>query len=180
MKVFVTHSFKEEFDTDGKPIGDPGMTPKGCIAIKGLNDFISCLFNGKPDHVVSATGRRHTDIPDTLGLEVNRYTVALGGPDSLVTINGEKKITLASGRVVPYGEDVYSSGVTPEGVENEIRRAPDNTLFCVGRPTILFGFGLTKDQAKSGAVYEIKEEGGEISLVLIKDGVNLNDDGERV
>jgi len=181
MKVLVTHSFKYEFDGNGKPIGDPGMTPEGMKAIADLAPVIFGLFpNGKPDHVVSATGRRHTDIADALELEVNRHTVALGGPDSLVTIDGKKKIVLASGRVVPHGEDVYSSGVTPEGVEGEIRKAPDNTFFCIGRPTLLFGLKLPKDQAKSGAVYEIKEEGSKTSLVLIEDGVNLNDGGERV
>ncbi|MDD5071705.1 MAG: hypothetical protein PHQ42_03145 [Patescibacteria group bacterium] len=181
MKVFCTHSFKYELDENGVAIGDPGMTPEGFAAIRALNPKISSLFHGgKPAHVVSATGKRHTDIPDALELNVDRHTAALGGPDSLVTIAGEKKIVLASGRVVKYGEDAYSSGVTPEGVMNEIRKAPDDTLFCVGRPTILFGFGLSKEQAKSGALFEIKEdEGGEITLVLIADGVDLADGGER-
>lgn len=182
MKIILTHSFKYELDADGRPIGDPGMTPEGIEAIQGLALYISSLFpDGVPEYVISGSGLRHLQIAETLGFPVNLVTPLLGGPESLVSIGGVKKIVLASGRTVKYDGE-YQTGVTPENVMEVLRKAPDNTFFGVGRPTILFGdFSLTKEQCKSGAVYSVEETSGKMELILLRDGVILGDgDGAKV
>lgn len=203
MKVILTHSFKYEFDDFGKPIGDPGMTPEGLEVIRGLAPFVSGLFpNSAPSFVASGSGLRHIQIAECLSLPVNLATPLLGGPESLVTVLEEfqvprgdgtsikgnvtgpdnpkkKKIVLASGRMVDYGE--FRTGVIPETAMNILRELPDNSLVCTGRPVILFGFGMPKDECKSGAVYEVICGETDVSLNLLKDGVVLGDgDGAKV
>ena len=144
----VTHG--EKFPE--KP--NPGMTEKGFGQVRALAKFLPRSMT----EVVCATGRRHINVVEALNLMPTRVTAVLGGPDSLEVIGKMKSIVLADGALVDPELYTTLEDMAP-AAKALIASLPDNSVLCVGRPTLIM---IGHKDAKSGAVYRITCENGEI------------------
>lgn len=126
---------------------NPGMTRNGAKQVRALRP----LLPNNPPVVVCGTGRRHINVARALKLQPTRFTPAVGGPDSLEIVNGEKVILLADGTAIRpdqyTGLDDMALALT-----EIIFSLPDGSVICAGRPSIIM---LGEANAKSSAVYKI-------------------------
>ena len=131
------------------------MTTMGFVEVRSLRN----LLPKQPSAIVCGTGKRHIDVAMALGLTSTRYTAAVGGPDSLEVIQGEKVILLADGTQVAY--NAYTTLPDEEiAIRQVIANLPNNAVVCAGRPSMIM---LGHKDAKSAAVHEVFVENGQIT-----------------
>ena len=116
------------------------------------------LIPSNPELVACGTGRRHEDIRLGLGLETAKtvWTELVGGPESLIMLDGHRHILLADGRIIPmssYMSPAYYAAPSLLGLLNEF---PDNTVICSGCSVMA---ALGKKDAEPLAVYCVTFEG---------------------
>lgn len=146
----ITHGLCE----DG---ANPKMSQKGIAQMLSLKDKLP----SSPAKIICGTGQRHIQTAKILRLVIEQYTDLVGTPDRVIKKSDKKIIMLADGAVIDYEKHTSLKDMQPVA-RPFIGSLPDNTLICAGRqlPVML---GITKDEVKSAAVYEVQlvaEENG--------------------
>ena len=132
---------------------NPRLTEAGMIQARSLYPKLPKDISG----VIIGCGWRHFDTATALGLNFSVVSPIVGLPDSLERKNGDRVVVLASGHEIPEA-NYRTMDLTPSTVAF-VLDIPDRTLLISGRP---FMICLGKDDAKSGAIYEITIDGSEI------------------
>jgi hypothetical protein len=146
----VTHG--EKF-----PGKNPEMTEDGFKQVAALRPLLPEVISA----VVCGTGKRHLDVAVALSLEPTRYTLNVGGPESLEKIDGKLCVVLADGTAVP--RDLYTG--TDDGkaaMASVVLSLSDGAVICAGRPSMIL---LGVNDAKGAAVYAVEVKDGKIVAI---------------
>lgn len=192
----ILHDEKQDFNPDGTPAVNPGMTQLGLHRVSLVCAHAMSVMNLPAEtriNVFSGTGERHGEIarifcatyPEFIQPTANREMFSLvdmlGGPDSLVVIKGEPFVVMSDGRIIPKAD--YTIPFNAEGIMTFLRspEVPNFSLLTTGRPFFIQA-GL---KGESGALYRIElgREHGEINATKLISGVTLADiehGGDRV
>ena len=149
----VTHGEKE--------LGpDPAMTTLGFTQVAALRDKLP----NPPSIILCGTGQRQQDVAHALGFVPDRYSAAVGGPESLeVKGDGTKVIVMANGLEIDCKDDTTEADGAPAMLALTLR-LPDNAVITTGRVALIM-LGLTLAEAKSAAVYTVTHDGEKIQSI---------------